>query len=107
MPFRSVPITVVLMIIFLLVPAGAQEAPPWRDPSSHEAQCVTVGDHVRLEVLDWGGTGTPIVLLAGLGNTAHVYDDFAPKLAASYHVYGITRRGFGASSVPTAGYDAD
>jgi pimeloyl-ACP methyl ester carboxylesterase len=44
---------------------------------------------------------------AGLGNTAHVYDDFAPKLTANYHVYGITRRGFGASSVPAAGYDAD
>jgi alpha-beta hydrolase superfamily lysophospholipase len=38
-----------------------------------------------------------VVLLAGAGDTAHVFDDFAPKLAASYHVYGITRRGFGAS----------
>jgi pimeloyl-ACP methyl ester carboxylesterase len=66
-----------------------------------------VDENVRLEVLDWGGTGRPVVLLAGLGNTAHVYDDFAPKLAARYHVYGITRRGFGASSVPAGGYDAD
>jgi non-heme chloroperoxidase len=31
------------------------------------------------------------------GNTAHTYDEFAPKLTASYHAYGITRRGFGAS----------
>jgi pimeloyl-ACP methyl ester carboxylesterase len=52
---------------------------------------------VRLEVLDWGGTGRPVVLLAGGGNTAHVFDDFAPQLAANCHVYGITRRGFGAS----------
>ena len=42
-----------------------------------------------------------------VGNTAHVFDDFAPKLAAGFHVYGITRRGFGASSVPASGYDAD
>jgi pimeloyl-ACP methyl ester carboxylesterase len=35
-----------------------------------------------------------------------VFDDFAPKLASGYHVYGITRRGFGASSVPAVGYDA-
>jgi pimeloyl-ACP methyl ester carboxylesterase len=27
-----------------------------------------------------------------------VFDDFAPKLVASYHVIGITRRGFGAST---------
>jgi pimeloyl-ACP methyl ester carboxylesterase len=69
-------------------------------------QFVTVDEGVRLEVLDWGGAGRPIVLLAGLGNTAHVFDDFAPKLASGYHVYGITRRGFGASSVLAAGYDA-
>jgi len=67
-----------------------------RDPSPHTVQFVTVDKNVRLEVLDWGGSGRPVVLLAGLGNTAHVFDDFAPKLAGAYHVYGITRRGFGA-----------
>jgi len=60
-------------------------------------QFVEVAENVRLEVLDWGGTGRPVVLLAGGGNTAHVYDEFATKLTASYHVYGITRRGFGSS----------
>jgi pimeloyl-ACP methyl ester carboxylesterase len=107
MVLRTVPSTVVLPIIWLLLPLCAQEAPSWRDPSSHRVQFVTVEDKVRLEVLDWGGTGRPLVLLAGLGNTAHVYDDFASKLTAKYHVYGITRRGFGASSVPDAGYGAD
>jgi pimeloyl-ACP methyl ester carboxylesterase len=48
-----------------------------------------------------------LVLLAGLGNTGHVFDKFAPKLSGSHHVYGITRRGFGASSTPTTGYSAD
>src|ERR1035437_7027917 len=64
----------------------------------------TVGDGVQLEVLDWGGTGRPVVLLAGLGFTAHVFDGFAEKLTDSYHVYGITRRGYGGSSQPAAGY---
>jgi pimeloyl-ACP methyl ester carboxylesterase len=59
---------------------------------------VSVEKGVSLEVLDWGGTGRPLVLLTGLGDTAHVFDEFAPKLTASYHVYGITRRGRGASS---------
>src|SRR5262249_32896847 len=48
--------------------------------------------------LDWGGQGRPVILLPGGGDTAHVFDEFAPKLAANYRVYGITRRGFGASS---------
>jgi pimeloyl-ACP methyl ester carboxylesterase len=44
------------------------------------------------------------VLLAGLGFTAHVFDGFAEKLAECCHVYGITRRGYGASSRPESGY---
>lgn len=82
--------------------SAAQEN--WRDPSPHRAQFVTVEDNVPLEVLDWGGAGRNLVLLAGSGNTAHVFDDFAVKLSAFGHVYGITRRGFGASSHPPSGY---
>ena len=80
------------------------------DTTAHTVQFVSVEKDVRLEVLDWGGTGRPLVLLTGLGNNAHVYDKFAPKLTATYHVYGITRRGFGASTHPeptSTNYTAD
>ena len=66
---------------------------------------VAVDEAVRLEVIDWGGTGRPVILLAGSGNTAHVFDEFAPRLRDCCHVYAITRRGFGASSRPDSGYD--
>jgi non-heme chloroperoxidase len=69
-----------------------------------KSQFVTVQPNVRLEVLDWGGKGRTLVLLAGLGSTAHVFDSLGPKLAAHYHVIGITRRGFGQSSAPQAEY---
>src|ERR1017187_4460649 len=46
--------------------ACAQDVTPWRGPSKHSVQFVTVEDGVRLEVLDWGGTGRPVVLLAGI-----------------------------------------
>ncbi len=71
---------------------------------------VTVEKDVNLEVLDWGGTGRPLILLQGLGGVAHDYDKFAPQFTAHYHVYGITRRGFGDSSEPTpsaANYSAE
>ena len=45
------------------------------------------------------------MLLSGSGHTAHVYDEFALKLKDCCHVYGITRRGYGASSIPETGYD--
>lgn len=98
-------LTIVLATIFLITAHGQNS-----DPTAHTVQFVTVEENVKLEVLDWGGSGRPVVLLTGMGNNAHVFDKFAPKLTASYHLYGITRRGFGASSHPdltTANYAAD
>ena len=83
----------------------------WQDPSPHSARFVTVDTNVKLEVLEWEGPQArdtrTLVLVPGLGNTAHIFDALAPKLAARYHVLGVTRRGFGASSAPSSGYGAD
>ncbi|MFN0102262.1 MAG: alpha/beta fold hydrolase [Bryobacteraceae bacterium] len=78
-----------------------------RGQESHRVRFVSVEPGVRLEVLDWGGKGPTVILLAGFGHTAHIFDEFAPKLTGECHVYGITRRGFGASSYPAGGYTAD
>lgn len=77
----------------------------WRDTARHEASSITVDDGVQLEVLDFGGQGSPIVLLPGLGATAHSYDELAPRLAQKHRVIAITRRGVGYSSKPDFGFD--
>jgi pimeloyl-ACP methyl ester carboxylesterase len=66
---------------------------------------VNVGGGLVLEVLDWGGAGSPVILLAGLGNSAHIFDDLASAFIDRWHVLGVSRRGFGASTVPEGGYD--
>ena len=76
-----------------------QSAPTWRDPSPHQVRWITVDSSVRLEVLDWGGSG-PAVVWLGCYLSAHMHDDVAPKLTNQFHVYGITRRGIGASDKP-------
>src|ERR1700722_2379146 len=81
---------VLLGFVLLSVCPAMAEQP---DHTSHTVQFITTTDGVRLEVVDWGGTGSPVILLAGFGNTAHVFDSFAPHLAQNHHVYGITRRG--------------
>jgi non-heme chloroperoxidase len=96
----------------LSIPINLQRANKdneWKtDEGNHRVQFIKVDTNVRLEVLDWGGSGKALILLAGAGNDAHTFDKFAPKLvSAGYHVYGISRRGFGESSIPLAGYDAD
>ena len=102
---RLIPAT--LLFVGLLPPLYGQQTAPWRDPSPHNAQSVTVDENVSLELLDWGGSGRPVVLLAGGGNTAHVFDEFAPKLTADFRVYGVTRRGFGASGFAVTESGAD
>jgi non-heme chloroperoxidase len=97
--------TAFVLLVVVTAPLHSQPA-GWKDPSPHASRFVPVGGDVRLEVLDWGGTGRPLVLLPGGGDTAHVFDDFATKLSG-FHAYGITRRGFGQSGFAplTAGAD--
>jgi non-heme chloroperoxidase len=100
--------SICILALLLAVSAAAMHGQPcgsWHDPSPHKVQFVTVRDGIRLEVLDWGGSGPPVVLLGGY-TTAHIYDELAPRLADSAHVYGITRRGLGDSSKPPGGYTA-
>ena len=82
----------------VILSAGVLHGQP--NSSAPAEQFVPVQPEVKLQVLDWGGTGRPLVFLSGLGDDAHVYDKFAPKFTEKYHVYAITRRGFGASSKP-------
>ena len=59
-----------------------RESGSWTDGSARKVPFVAVDENVKLEVLDWGISGRSLVFLLGLGNTAHGFDDFAPKLPA-------------------------
>ena len=75
------------------------------DNTPHDIRFVKVAPGVELEVLDWGGSGETMMLLTGLGDNAHVFDEFAFQFTDYFHVIGITRRGFLPSSQPRHGYD--
>jgi non-heme chloroperoxidase len=77
----------------------------WRDTAPHEVMSIRIHEGVQLEVLDFGGKGSPVVLLPGLGATAHSFDELAPLLAQKHRVIAITRRGTGKSSKPDYGFD--
>ena len=97
-----------LSLTFISMTALAQPAAV--DTTPHKVSFVTVQPDVKLEVVDWGGNGPPMIFLQGLNATAHAFDGFAPKFTEKHHVYGITRRGLAPSSVPPPtdeNYDAD
>src|SRR5215213_9396131 len=94
--------------LLTVAPASAAEAQTaWTDPAPHVQRLITVQPNVNVEVLEWSGPGRPVILLAQLGQTAHIYDDWARSLSATYRVLAITRRGFGASSSTAADYSTE
>lgn len=107
---------VALVMTPLIVAACTDKTPPrapkagattdaWTDPSPHQSRFVRVNG-VSLNVLDWGGTGDGLVLIHGMGDSPHSFDDLAPKLTAAHHVIAYARRGHGQSDHPLAGpYD--
>jgi len=96
-----------LSFLYLVLPTSCiSQSSPAGTIAHPRQQFIAVAPEVRLEVLDWGGSGRNVVLLAGGGRTAHVYASLAPKLATQFHVFGITRRGSGQSSAPPSGYTA-
>ena len=75
------------------------------EPISHRIE----GAHgLMLHVLEWSQEGTSLVLLHGGGNEAHLWDDFAPCIAAHYRVLAVDQRGHGDSDWdPQGRYDSD
>jgi pimeloyl-ACP methyl ester carboxylesterase len=104
-------VAVAMTLLFTFWESSAAQAsegykpPGCHDNSPHKIQMITVAPEVNLEVLDWGGSGEAMVLLPGLGDNAHVYDEFAAQFTDYFHVIGITRRGYPPSSIPQEGYD--
>ncbi len=85
--------------------ADAAPAPAaWVDSSGFANRRVRANG-TSLHVIDYGGSGPALVFLAGLGNSAHVFDEFAPRFTDHHHVLAFTRRGYGESGRPRSGYD--
>jgi pimeloyl-ACP methyl ester carboxylesterase len=103
-PFRAVALFA-LALSSAVAQGPRARADGWRDSTPHRTRFVRVAGDVRLHVLDFGGSGPPLVFLAGLGNTAHAWDTFAPRFTDRFRIVAITRRGFGESDHPDDGYD--
>lgn len=97
-------LSILLTLIILMAAQSARAQENLADKSPHQSGFVTV-DGVRLHYLDWGGKGKVLLFLAGLGNSAHIFDDIAPKFTDRFRVLALTRRGHGQSDKPATGYD--
>lgn len=89
---------VVMVFLAVLVAGACSNFAPTVRQIDVGVLAVATAQGTSLEVLDWGGSGIPLVFLAGGGHTAHEFDEFAPRLTDEFRVVGITRRGIGGSS---------
>jgi pimeloyl-ACP methyl ester carboxylesterase len=94
----------ILLVLICISALAAFSQDNWSHKSAHKSGFVTVNG-IKLHYLDWGGKGKVILFLAGVGNSAHIFDDIAPKFTDHFHVLALTRRGHGQSDKPEAGYD--
>lgn len=87
------------LVIALLLPVFANaKLPAWSDRAAHREGFVQTNG-VRLEYLDWGGTGPALIFIHGLGDNPHIFDDLAPAFTDHFRVIAYARRGHGLSQV--------
>lgn len=62
---------------------------------------------LRFHYKDFGGSGTPLVLLHGLASSLHIWDLVASRLTARARVIALDQRGHGLTDQPSEGYEID
>lgn len=63
------------------------------------------GNEVKLQYLDWGGSGQPLVLIHGLGDSPYIFSDMASSLRNNFRIIAYSRRGHCKSEAIDSGYD--
>ena len=63
------------------------------------------GNGVRLHYLDWGGSGPPLVLIHGLGDSPYIFSDMASSLKNNFRIIAYSRRDHCKSETVDSGYD--
>ena len=72
------------------------ETGAWTDTEAHKSGFVRTNG-IRVNYLDWGGSGPDIVLVPGGNESPHFFDDLAPALNEHFRVVAYARRGHGRS----------
>ena len=63
--------------------------------------------NVKIHYLDWGGSGQPIVLIHGLGDTPYIFQDLASSLKNNLRIIAYSKRGHYKTEASNTRYDID
>lgn len=59
----------------------------------------------KLHYLDWGGSGQPLVLIHGLGDSPYIFDDLAASLKSNFRIIAYSKRGHCKSETTDKNFD--
>lgn len=62
-------------------------------------------DKIKLHYLDWGGSGPPLILLHGLGDSPYLFEGIAESLQNNFRIITYSKRGHGNSEAIDSIYD--
>ena len=93
---RALQIPLTCAALTFLTVAACRKNATWSDPSPHKSAFVTANG-VRLNYLDWGGSRPTLILIHGIGDNPHKFDDVAPAFTDRFRVIAYARRGHGDS----------
>lgn len=96
--FRSPQPLAAYAALSLCILAGCKRSVNWTDTSPHKSGFVTANS-IRINYLDWGGSGPALILIHGYGDNPHAFDDLAPALTDHFRVIAYAQRGHGDSEV--------
>jgi len=88
-------------VLLMLTSSSFAQGP---GPAPVATHVIEVEDGVTVHVVDWGGTGEPLLFLPSWASTSHIFDTFAPRFTDAHHVLVMNLRGHGPSSKPAGGY---
>jgi len=64
-------------------------------------------ENVKIHYLDWGGSGQPLVLIHGLGDSPYIFQEIASALKTNFRIIAYSRRGHYKSVALDARYNND
>ena len=62
-------------------------------------------NRIKLHYLDWGGSGQPLVLLHGLGDSPYIFEGIANSLKKNFRIIAYSKRGHCKSETTDSLYD--
>ncbi len=80
-------------LFVLLISCGQLQKPKQMGTELIYQEGFIQGNGVKLQYLDWGGSGEPLILIHGLGDSPFLFEDLASSLKTNFRIIAYARRG--------------